>query len=83
MTLFRSFFILGLFILTGFSVISQTPNSFIMHKVKRGETIEFLIGQYRITESQLQEYNPSIKRLGIRRKMNLRIPVFDPPKKEN
>jgi len=79
MTLFRSFFILGLFILTGFSVISQTPNSFIMHKVKRGETIEFLIGQYRITESQLQQYNPSIERLGIRRKMNLRIPIFDPP----
>ena len=79
MTLFRSFFILCLFILTGFSATSQTPNSFVMHKVKRGETIEFLIDQYRITESQLQEYNPSIERLGIRRKMNLRIPVFDPP----
>ena len=79
MTLFRSFFILCLFILTGFSATSQIPNSFIMHKVKRGETIEFLIDQYRITESQLQEYNPSIERLGIRRKMNLRIPVFDPP----
>ena len=79
MILFRSFFIICLFILTGFSVMSQTPNSFIMHKVKRGETIEFLIDQYRITESQLQEYNPSIERLGIRRKMNLRIPVFDLP----
>ena len=79
MILYRSFFIICLFILTGFSVMSQTPNSFIIHKVKRGETIEFLIDQYRITESQLQEYNPSIERLGIRRKMNLRIPVFDLP----
>ena len=79
MILFRSFFILCLFILSGFSVMSQTPNSFIMHKVKRGETIESLIDQYRITESQLQEYNPSIERLGIRRKMNLRIPVFENP----
>ena len=79
MLLLRSFFILYLFILTGYSVMSQTPNSFIMHKVKRGETIKFLIDQYRITESQLQEYNPSIERLGIRRKMNLRIPVFDLP----
>ena len=79
MILFRSFFILCLFILSGFSVMSQTPNSFIMHKVKRGETIESLIDQYRITESQLQEYNPSTEHLGIRRKMNLRIPVFENP----
>ncbi|MDA8948889.1 LysM peptidoglycan-binding domain-containing protein [Flavobacteriaceae bacterium] len=73
---FRSLFILCLFFLIGFSAVAQTPDSFVTHKVKRGETLEFLLDQYGITKPQLQEYNPSIERLGLRRRMNLRIPVF-------
>ena len=73
---FWSFFILCLFFLTGFISVAQTPDSFILHKVKRGEKIEYLLKKYRITETQLQDYNPSIERFGIRNKMNLRIPIF-------
>ena len=73
---FRFFFILYLFFFAGFIVLAQTPDSFISHKVRKGETIDFLIAKYGITKPQLKEYNPSIESLGIRKKMNLRIPVF-------
>ncbi len=35
-----------------------------------------IIARYQITAEQLKAYNPSLERFGIRRKMNLRIPVF-------
>ena len=35
-----------------------------------------IIEQYGIDELQLKEYNPSVERFGIRRRMNLRIPVY-------
>jgi LysM repeat protein len=73
---FRFFFILYLFFFAGFIALAQTPDSFISHKVRKGETIDFLIVKYGITKPQLKEYNPSIEKLGIRKKMNLRIPVF-------
>lgn len=73
---FRFFFILYLFFFAGFIALAQTPDSFISHKVRKGETIDFLIAKYGITKPQLKEYNPSIESLGIRKKMNLRIPVF-------
>lgn len=73
---FPSFLILCLFLLTGLFSVAQTPDSFITHKVKRGETLEFLISQYEITETQLLEYNPSLEKFGLRKRMNLRIPVF-------
>jgi LysM repeat protein len=56
--------------------VAQTPDSFTTHKVKRGETIELLIDQYKITKTQLLEYNPSLEKFGLRKRMNLRIPVY-------
>ena len=74
---FRSFFILCFFMLSGFWSFAQIPDSFITYKVKRGDTVESLLEQYGINQNQLLEYNPSVEKLGLRRRMNLRIPVFE------
>ena len=63
--------------LSGFWSFAQIPDSFITHKVKRGDTVESLLEQYGINQNQLLEYNPSVEKLGLRRRMNLRIPVFE------
>lgn len=76
MKYFRSFLFFGLFLLTSLYSVAQTPDSFTTHKVKRGETIELLIDQYKITKTQLLEYNPSLEKFGLRKRMNLRIPVY-------
>jgi LysM repeat protein len=76
MKYFHSFLFFGLFLLTSLYSVAQTPDSFTTHKVKRGETIELLIDQYKITKTQLLEYNPSLEKFGLRKRMNLRIPVY-------
>ena len=70
------FVFFSLFCLGSFLSLAQTPTSFKTHKVKKGETLELILDSYGIDEVQLQEYNPSIERFGVRRRMNLRIPVY-------
>ena len=70
------FVFFSLFFLGSFLSLAQTPTSFKTHKVKKGETLEFILDSYGIDEVQLQEYNPSVERFGVRRRMNLRIPVY-------
>jgi LysM repeat protein len=70
------FVFFSLFCLGSFLSLAQTPTSFKTHKVKKGETLEFILDSYGIDEVQLQEYNPSVERFGVRRRMNLRIPVY-------
>ena len=72
-----SLFVFIVFLLLGsFFSVAQTPESFTTHKVRKGETLLLIIEQYGIDELQLKEYNPSVERFGIRRRMNLRIPVY-------
>ena len=68
-----------IFLLGTFVTFAQIPESFVSHRVKKGETIEMVLSQYQINLEQLQEYNPVIERFGIRRRMNLRIPVYSKP----
>ena len=68
--------LLFIFLFIGYGAIAQTPDSFLTHKVKKGETIEWITERYQITAEQLNAFNTSLARFGIRRKMNLRIPVF-------
>ena len=72
----RHFTLIRLLLLSSFYVVAQTPESFTNHKVRKGETLELIIEHYGIDELQLKEYNPSVERFGIRRRMNLRIPVY-------
>ena len=70
-TFFSFFFILGIKI-----SLSQVPQDFLIHRVKKGETLTQIIDYYSISETQLNEYNPSLKKLGIKKRMVLRIPVY-------
>jgi len=70
------FVFFSLFCLGSFLSLAQTPTSFKTHKVKKGETLELILDSYGIDEVQLLEYNPSVERFGVRRRMNLRIPVY-------
>jgi len=58
---------------------SQTPQGFLTHRVKKGETFEEILKQYEITEEQLFEYNPLLGEIGIKKRMSLRIPVYSSP----
>lgn len=72
----RHFTLIRLLLLSSFYLVAQTPESFTAHKVRKGETLELIIEHYGIDELQLKEYNPSVERFGIRRRMNLRIPLY-------
>lgn len=63
----------------GFAAAQQTPTKFISHKVKKKETIFGITRNYNITEEQLNEYNPLLEKVGLRRRMILRIPVYPKP----
>ena len=56
---------------------AQVPKSFLSHRVKKDETFDQIIKKYDIKESQLLEYNPFLKKTGIKKKLILRIPVYN------
>src|SRR5210317_908730 len=66
----------SIFLLGTLWTMAQIPDSFASHRVQKGETLEMLLEQYKITAEQLEEYNPLVTRFGIRRRMNLRIPIY-------
>jgi len=59
-----------------FSNAQQTPVKFLSHKVKKKETIFGITRKYNITETQLYEYNLLLKKVGLRKRMVLRIPFY-------
>ncbi|MDA9365686.1 LysM peptidoglycan-binding domain-containing protein [Flavobacteriaceae bacterium] len=71
---FKFIFIFFLFI--SFFTEAQTPERFINHRVGKGESLITIIEKYAISESQLLEYNPLVGRVGVKRRMTLRIPVY-------
>ena len=56
---------------------TKIPDRFITHKVKKKETLLGLAQQYEISIEQIKVYNPTLERVGLKRKMMLRIPVFE------
>ena len=54
----------------------QRPESFISHKVKKRETIFGITRSYNISERQLIQFNPLIEKVGLKKRMLLRIPVY-------
>jgi len=62
----RIFYFSFIFLLGTVVTFAQIPESFVSHRVKKGETIEMVLSQYQINLEQLQEYNPVIERFGIR-----------------
>lgn len=68
----------GLILICGifFSKAQEIPVKFLSHKVKKKETIFGITRTYKISEAQLYEYNPLLKKVGLRKRMMLRIPVY-------
>lgn len=55
---------------------AQTPESFISHRVKKGETLIQITERYNVSQDQILEFNSSIEKTGIKRRMTLRIPIY-------
>ena len=71
----RVFFLF--FLILGFLSFSQnTPDRFVVHKVKKKETLYSLSKMYNISIETIKEYNPLIDKIGLKRKMKLQIPFF-------
>ena len=71
--------------LSFFSIYGQDgliPEKFIIHRVKKGENINELSEKYNVNLRQIENYNPQIKKRGLRKRMQVRIPVFKEVKKE-
>ena len=54
----------------------QLPADFILHRVKAKETIYGLTKRYGITAEQLLQFNPLVGKVGLKKRMNIRIPVY-------
>ncbi len=54
----------------------NTPERFLSHKVKKKETLYGLARKYNISIDQIKEYNPLIKKIGLKKRMQLKIPVY-------
>ena len=77
MSLFKHKIIFSSIILLSINLsLSQVPQDFLIHRVKKDETLTQIIDFYGISEIQLNEYNPSLNKLGIKKRMLLRIPVY-------
>lgn len=63
------------------SVERQKPFGFKRHKVRRKETLYGLTKRYNITEEELKRYNRELYSSQLRKKMILRIPIFQEQKK--
>ena len=68
-------FLFSLFLSLSFGQ-TLTPDEFIFHRVKKNETLYGLAKEYGVTEAQLLEYNPLLEKIGLKRRMTVRIPVY-------
>ena len=73
-------FLAILFFLVSLNLISQEkPDSFATHKVKKKETLYGLARKYDVPIEQILQYNPLIKKIGLKKRMLLQIPVYLKP----
>lgn len=68
------FFLTFLVILQSYG--QERPLRFVEHKVKKKETLYGLARKYNVTIEQIKEYNPLIDKIGLKKKMQLQIPVY-------
>ena len=55
----------------------QNPGSFLNHKVKKNESLESLTKKYELTENEIIFYNPLIQKIGLKKRMILKIPIYN------
>ena len=74
-------YLLLLFLMNYYSFAQrQNPESFLNHKVKKTESLEDLTKKYKLTEKEIIFYNPLIEKVGLKRRMILKIPVYNTEK---
>lgn len=54
----------------------ETPERFISHKVKKKETLYGLARIYNVNVDQILEFNPLVEKIGLKKRMQLKIPVY-------
>ena len=79
---FLSIFLI-IFISFTYAQNNLTPESFIIHKVKKGDNLFNLTKKYGVNSEQIEEYNPMLIKKGLKRRMQLRIPVYSELKLKN
>ena len=78
---FWAFFVLSPLVLHAQDSVESLRTHFIIHKVRKGETVFGLSQRYNITEEQLLHHNPNAKN-GLKKRTKLKIPRYRslPPK---
>lgn len=71
--------LLAVFFTFGLQAQEHIPDRFINHKVKKKETLYSLSQKYGVTVDQIEAYNPTLIKSRLKRKMTLRIPVYEAP----
>ena len=75
------YLVLTFLVLFTLSLTAQVkPDSFERHKVKKKETLYGLARKYNVQIEQIEQYNPLIKKIGLKKRMILQIPVYKKPK---
>ena len=64
------------------SIVAREPFGFTTHRVKKRETIFGITQQYKITEEELKKYNTLLYASSLQKKMELRIPKYKVPIKQ-
>jgi LysM repeat protein len=64
------------------SIVAREPIGYTTHRVRKKETIFGITQQYKITEEELKKYNTQLYASALQKKMELRIPKYRAPKKE-
>ena len=54
----------------------NNPERFLTHKVKKKETLYGLARKYNVSIEQIKEFNPLIDKIGLKKRMQLKIPVY-------
>ena len=74
------YLVLTFFVLFTLTLTAQVkPDSFERHKVKKKETLFGLARKYNVQIEQIEQYNPLIKKIGLKKRMILQIPVYKKP----
>ncbi|MEH6747807.1 MAG: LysM peptidoglycan-binding domain-containing protein [Maribacter arcticus] len=63
-------------------IVAREPIGYTTHRVRKKETIFGITQQYKITEEELKKYNTQLYASPLQKKMELRIPKYRAPKKE-
>lgn len=58
------------------SIAQEQPERFINHKVSKKETLYGLARKYGVTVDQILSFNPLVEKIGLKKKMQLKIPVY-------